>query len=233
MRATMLVAGFAALLALAAAVACSPFGSDPAPAPVDPDAAAGDAAPPDPEPPPPPDDGGSTLTPIGLGDAGVDAACPVFPTAARDATPGAATGKVCNVQGVLDGGAAGLDYTSGGTVVQVGLVSVTSCVGVEFAVPLRDLTLRLASTGKACDTACTPVTGCGTYDFAHVFVAPHANAPSTNWIYAGHASLSPSFQEFPILVDPATLAQGVIVCRGGGGGARDDVLVDAIRGHCR
>jgi hypothetical protein len=231
----MLIAGFAALIAVASAVACSAFGSEPAPAAVEPDAAAGDGAPPgppDPEPPPP-DDGGASIAPIGLGDAAVDAACPVFPTGARDATPTAATGKVCNVQGVLDGGSAGLDYTSGGTVVQVGLVSVTSCVGVEFGAALRDVTVRLASTGKACDTACTPITGCGTYDFAHVFVAPHANAPSTSWTYAGHANLGPSFQEFPILVGPAITAQGVIVCRGGGGGARDDVLVDAISGHCR
>jgi hypothetical protein len=232
MRATTLVAGFAALIAVASAVACSAFGSASAPAAVEPDAAAGDAAPPDPEAPPP-DDGGASIAPVGLGDAGVDAACPVFPTKALNATPAAATGKVCNVQGVLDGGAAGLDYTSGGTVVQVGLVSVTSCVGVEFDVPLRDVTLRLASTGKACDTACTPVTGCGTYDFAHVFVAPHAASPSTSWIYAGHTNLGPSFQVFPILVDSATVAEGVIVCRGGGGGARDDVLVDAISGHCR
>lgn len=226
------------LLPLLPLCACAPFrGPDPAEAEAGADGGPNlDAADPDAQPDLPEDEGGTVLVPLDT-DAGVDAACPVSPKKAADATPSSATGIVCHQDGALlanDGVVAGLDHASGGTVATVGSGNtVTSCVSVDFGagVLLNDATVRLASNPSACGVACTPVTGCGTYDRASIFFS--AQPGSANWMFAGHADLKSTLQDFRFLIPQGAMAEYVIVCRNGGGAARDDVVVDAVTGHCR
>lgn len=94
---------------------------------------------------------------------------------------------------------------------------------------LNDATVRLAASPSACSIACTTL--CGTYDRATIFFAalPVASA----WTFAGHAELSSTLRDFQFPIPSDVNARYVIVCRTGSGGARDDVIVDAVTGHCR
>jgi hypothetical protein len=233
-------------LALVPLYACTSF-TGPDPVAVEPEAGAEagaeggpalDAAETDAEPDPPEDDGGVDLLPVDM-DASADAACPVLPTKAAAATPPGATGAVCSPNGALvanDGVVAGLDHASGGTVATLaGMYTVTGCVSVDFgaSVLLNDATVRVAANGNACGAACTPndPDGCGTYDRATIFFA--AQPGSAGWTFAGHADLKSTLQDFAFPIPAGMMARYIIVCRGGGGAPRDDVVVDAVTGHCR
>lgn len=245
MRGMAALCGAGVVVALFALDACTSFGGpDPVAVEAEAGAEAGaeggpdlDGADPEAQPEPPEDEGGAVIMPVDM-DASVEAACPVLPKTALVATPAPATGSVCNRTGALvanDGVVAGLDYMSGGSGAFVGVNSVTSCVGVDFGagVLLNDATVRLASNGNACGVACTAgsMTGCGTYDRASVFFA--TQPASTSWTFAGRADLTSTLRDFAFPIPAGVAARYVIVCRTGGGGARDDVVVDAVTGHCR
>jgi hypothetical protein len=237
MRAIAALCGAGVIVALVVLGACGSFGGQESP-PTEAEAGGPgvDAADPDAQAEPPEDDGGVVLVPLDADtDAGVDAACPVLPKAATNATPSPATGIVCNPNGALtanDGVVAGLDYASGGALATVaGVNVVSSCVALDFGagVFLNDATVRLAANHNACGIACTTL--CGTYDRASIFFS--AQPASSGWTFAGHAELTSTLLDFPFPIPAGVMARYVIVCRTGGGGARDDVVVDAVTGHCR
>jgi len=242
MRGLAALCGAGVVVALFSLDACTSFGG---PDPVAAEAGAeggADGAPeldaaadPDAQVDPPEDDGGAILVPVDM-DASVDAACPVLPKTAFVATPSGATGIVCNHDGALvanDGVVAGLDYMTGSIATLPNGNTVTSCVAVDFGagVLLNDATVRVASNANACGVACNPATGCGTYDRASVFFA--AQPASAGWTFAGHADLTTTLRDFAFPIPAGDAARYIVVCRLGGGGARDDVVVDAVTGHCR
>jgi hypothetical protein len=230
-----------ALVVLALQACSSPYGSAAGASPPDPSEAGTDGASDGPdvvdaEPPEPPDDdAGVVISPVG-GDGGINEPCPVLPVTAKSATPPGATGIVCTPNGALvasDGVVAGLDSAAGGTIASVGGTTVSSCVALDFGagVLLNDATARLASIGSACGVACAPGTGCGTYDRAALFFA--AQPGTSAWTFAGTAPITPALTDYRITIPTGANARYIVVCRTGGGAARDDVVVDAVTGHCR
>lgn len=231
-----------ALVVLALHACSSPYGSATGPSPPDPSEAGSDGASDGPDvlldagPAEPPDnDAGVVIPPVDVVDGGEP--CPVLPVTAQSATPSPATGIACNVNGALlagDGVVAGLDFAAGGAFAIVGGANVSSCVGVDFGagVLLNDATARLASSASACGVACAPgTTGCGTYDRAQLFFA--AQPATSGWTFAGTAALTPKLTDYRIAIPAGANARYIVVCRSGAGAARDDVVVDAVTGHCR
>jgi hypothetical protein len=178
-----------------------------------------------------PDDAGATLPAVdGLDggiEAGLDGCVPIVPL--KVVTVASAAGaEVCNTDNVLarDGTVAGLDLKVGGVPVQIDNVNVTSCIGVDFGVPITSALIRMRSAGSACGTACSAA--CGKGDNARLFAGSAANALQ----YLVVAGTTSTLQTFKVSIPAKVGGQVVAVCRAGYLAANDDIEVESILG-CR
>ncbi len=155
---------------------------------------------------------------------------PEFAVNAFDAAPAGGCGVVCTPANALaqDGAFAGLDCAGSGAVTLDGQ-SVTACVGADFgnAFSLGSAVIRAKSTHSACGTACK-TTYCDTGHSMDVF----AGTTKGSYSFVKQIDINSTLVDYS--VDLTAPVRYVVVCRGGSGNARDDVVVDSIHaGPCQ
>ena len=141
------------------------------------------------------------------------------------------TGHVCSANAGIaeDNRGAGLDYAPRFKPQYVDGVAVTGCIRFDFAINRHWLLAGIDVTAKPVPNACgaSPCQApyCGTGGDFVVFRSDNGRG----WKHVKTTLVAtPNWAEYKILLDqPAPL---VMVCRAGSGPARDDVMIDSVKG---
>lgn len=144
-------------------------------------------------------------------------------------------GEVCTPANSLaaDGAVAGLDRPSNNTSIElVPGERVSACIELDFGQVETWASIRIRATAvdQACSTPCQD-TGCGESGYIRVFSA--AEPGSDYAVVDVYTDLTPSRD---VLTDwdlfPTEPAREIIICRGGGGASKDDIIIDAVSAVC-
>jgi hypothetical protein len=133
--------------------------------------------------------------------------------------------SVCNAgNGLrLDGTVIGVDYAGGGGTTVDGQL-VTGCARVYFSkiFNVSQIAVTAASTANACGSACSG-SYCNTSEYYRLYWYDRVNLKYTFLLNQNIGdTLEPYYHNVNLSTDV------VLVCRGGGGEVRDDVLVDHV-----
>lgn len=153
----------------------------------------------------------------------------LLPIAAFYATPGVA--ELCGVDNAVlrDGRTAGIDRPGGVQWTVLDGEVVSGCIGLDYGQVLefRQFVVRAASAAKACSVACVGQ-DCGSSDYFRIYTGTTKGRYS---LRDGYTDLVRTLADYTTSFSGR--ARYVVICRGGGGITRDDVLLDAVTAVCR